>query len=162
MCVASHLHAGRLFICTAYGVQCPILPSMPSNSWISPWFLGNSGFPLRIDSGETREPTWDIMSYKQHHPFGLLSSRILELHEGERHVKRITSLFKTLNILWVCWAASHVKWYYSISTCGRALNKSKNSAVVLGGHSRCLPDAESTPVASQSSVLWAWSHKALI
>lgn len=152
MYIASCLYAGRLFICTAYGVQCPIWPSAPLNSQIS------TGFPLQIDSGETQELTWDVISYKQYHPFGLLSSHILELHE--RCVKRITFLFKPLNILWVCWAASHMKQYFSTSTCGRALNRSRNSAVVLDGCSRCLPDAESMPVASQSLLLRAWSHKA--
>ena len=64
-------------------------------------------------------------------------------------------------VWWACWVASHKKWYYPISTCGRALSKSRNSAVMLGGHSRCFPDAESTPVALQSSLLRARPCKAL-
>lgn len=36
---------------------------------------------------------------------------------------------------WKHQAPSHVKWYYSIGTGGRALNNSRNLSVVLDGHS---------------------------
>jgi len=65
-------------------------PSVSLNSQIP------TGFPLQTDSGEAQEPTWNTTPYKQRHPFGLLFSRVLEVHEGERHFKRITSLFKAL------------------------------------------------------------------
>lgn len=133
---ASNLYAGRLFSCTAYGVQYP-------NVHIS------AALPLQIDSGAARDPTWGTISYKECHPFGLLYSHIPKLHKGESCVKRITSLFQIINIWWVHWAASHVKLYYSINTHGRALSKSKNS----GGCSRCLPDTEITPVTAQSLLL---------
>lgn len=143
MCVAWCLYASRLFICHAYGVQCP---SCLQCLWIHK-------FPLIPPCRLAVEKHWSwrvTISYKQCFLFGLLSS--VELYEAERCVKRITSLFR---------AASLMKQYYSISPHGRALNKSRNSVVMLGGRSRSLPDAESMPVTSQSSLLRAWSHNAL-
>lgn len=98
----------------------------------------SAALPLQIDSATAWDPKWDTISHKQRHRFGLLYYHILELHKGERCVKRTTSLFQTINILWVCWAPSHMKLYYSISTHRRTLSKSRNS----GECSRCLPDTE--------------------
>lgn len=64
----------------------------------------SAALPLQIDNGTAWDPTWDTISPKQCHCFGLLYSHILELHKGESCVKRTTSLFQTINILWVCWA----------------------------------------------------------
>lgn len=100
------------------------MPHLAFNAWIYTFLLL---CPCRLIVEAAQDPTWDTISYKQRHCFGLLYSHMLELHKGESCVKIITSPFQTINILWVCWAPSHKKRYYSISTHRRTLSKSRNS-----------------------------------
>lgn len=136
------LHAGRLFSCIAYGVQCPILLSMPEFT--------------HFFCFAPADRQWSSVGHNFIQAVPSLC-HILELQKEESCVKRITSLFQTINILWVCWAQSHVKLCYSISTHRRALSKSRNS----GGCSRCLTDTEITPATAQSLFPGAWSHRSL-